>query len=150
VFLFSTFLHYFSVTILFSTLLHFSRRAFIVFFSHYYFLSSKFCISIKEEVSNVGVNRTLTDSKKTTRRPGKEGGDVVPFAGVMESYGARTRTVEHMAELIQEAAVKNCMPQPLSKQTVLNELAIQLQRGVSLGLIKAMAAARKYVGHWVN
>jgi hypothetical protein len=55
-----------------------------------------------------------------------------------------------MAELIQEAAVRNCMPQPLSKQTVLNELAIQLQRGVSLGLIKAMAAARQSVGQWVN
>jgi hypothetical protein len=40
----------------------------------------------------------------------QEGDDFVPF--VMESYGAMTRTVAHMAELIQEAAVNNCMHQP--------------------------------------
>ncbi len=78
----------------------------------------------------------------------KEGGDFVPF--VLESYGAMTHTVEQMAKLIEEAAINNCVPDPPTKQVVLNELAVQLQRGVSLCLIKAMAAARQSVGHWVT
>ena len=78
----------------------------------------------------------------------QEGGDFVPF--VLESYGSMTRTVEHMAELIEESAVNNCVPQPPTKQGVLNELAVQLQRGVALCLIKALAAARQPLGPWVN
>ena len=43
-----------------------------------------------------------------------EGGDLIPF--VLESYGAMTRTVEHVAEMIEEAALANCVPQPPTKQ----------------------------------
>ena len=78
----------------------------------------------------------------------QEGGDFVPF--VLESFGAMTRTVEHMAELIEDAAINNCVPQPPTKKTVLNEIAVQLQRGVALCLIRAMAAARQPLGPWVN
>jgi len=76
----------------------------------------------------------------------REGGDFVPF--VMESYGAMTRTVEHMAELIEEAAINNCVPQPPTKQVVLNEMAVQLQRGNAFGLIKALAASRQTATRW--
>ena len=78
----------------------------------------------------------------------QEGGDFVPF--VLESFGAMTRTVEHMAELIADAAVNNCVPNPPTKQSILNEIAVQLQRGVALCLIKALAAARQPLGPWVN
>lgn len=78
----------------------------------------------------------------------QEGGDFVPF--VLESFGAMTTTVEHMAALIEESAINNCVPQPPTKQVVLNELAVQLQRGVALCLIKALAAARRPLGPWVN
>ena len=77
----------------------------------------------------------------------QEGGDFVPF--VLQTFGAMTRTVEHMAELIEDAAINNCVPQPPTKQQVLNELAVQLQRGVVLALIKALAAARQPLGPWM-
>ena len=78
----------------------------------------------------------------------REGGDFVPF--VLESYGAMTRTVEHMAELIEEAAIANCVPQPPTKQVVLDEMAVQLQRGVATCLIRAMAASRQSLARWAS
>ncbi len=64
----------------------------------------------------------------------REGGDFVPF--VLETYGAMSRTVEHVAEMIEEAAIDNCVPKPPTKQVVLNELAVQLQRGNAMCLIR--------------
>jgi hypothetical protein len=108
--------------------------------------------SVMETASQVPMHAALVrEAYKCTKyddEVDQEGGDFVPF--VLESYGAMTRTVEHMAELIQEAAINNCVPQPPSKKDLLNEIAVQLQRGVSLCLIKAMAAARQSVGPWVN
>jgi hypothetical protein len=77
-----------------------------------------------------------------------EGGDFVPF--VIETYGAMTRTVEHMAELIEESALANCVPQPPTKKVVLNELAVQVQRGVAMCLTRAMAASRQSIARWAS
>ena len=60
----------------------------------------------------------------------EERGDFVPF--VLETYGAMTRTVERTAELIAEAGINNCVPQPPTEQSVLNEVSVELQRGVAL------------------
>ena len=78
----------------------------------------------------------------------EEGGDFVPF--VMETYGAMSSTVNHVASLIQESAINNCVPKPPTKQVVLNELAVQLQRGNAMCLIRALAFARQPLGPWMN
>lgn len=78
----------------------------------------------------------------------REGGDFVPF--VLETYGAMSRTVEHVAEMIEEAAIDNCVPKPPTKQVVLNELAVQLQRGNAMCLIRALAASRQPLSPWIH
>jgi hypothetical protein len=78
----------------------------------------------------------------------KDGGDFVPF--VMETYGAMSKTVHHVAALIEEAAANNCVPYPPTKQVVLNELAVQLQRGNAMCLIRALSFAHQPLGPWLN
>jgi hypothetical protein len=78
----------------------------------------------------------------------KEGGDFVPF--VMETYGAMSATVHRVASLIEDSAINNCVPNPPTKQEVLNELAVQLQRGNAMCLIKAMSFARQSLGPWFS
>jgi len=101
--------------------------------------------SAKESASQVQLHAATTREaykcSKYEDEVDEEGGDFVPF--VLETYGAMTRTVERTAELIAEAGINNCVPQPPTKQSVLNEVAVQLQRGVALCLIKALAAARQ-------
>jgi hypothetical protein len=77
-----------------------------------------------------------------------EGGDFVPF--VMETYGAMSDTVHHVAELIEDSAINNSVPQPPSKQVVLNELAVQLQRGNAMCLLRALAYSRQPLGPWLT
>lgn len=78
----------------------------------------------------------------------KEGGDFVPF--VMETYGAMSATVYRMAGLIEESAINNCVPNPPTKQVVLNELAVQIQRGNASCMIKALSFARQSLGRWMS
>ena len=77
-----------------------------------------------------------------------EGGDFVPF--VLETFGAMSATVHQVALLIQESAINNCVPSPPTKQVVLNELAVQLQRGNAMCLIRALAFARQPLGPWLS
>jgi hypothetical protein len=77
-----------------------------------------------------------------------EGGDFVPF--VMETYGAMSSTVHHVASLIADSAINNCVPNPPTKQVVLNELAVQLQRGNAMCLIKALSFSHQPLNRWLS
>ena len=52
--------------------------------------------------------------------------------------------------MIADSVRINCVPQPPTKQKMLDEMTVQVHRGVATCLIRAMSAFRQTCAHWTS
>ena len=88
--------------------------------------------AVARESKKDGIYRALVES---------EGGVFSP--AVLETYGAMPRSLVRLCELLSQTAQELHVPNAPSKNSMLNEIACQLQRGHALLTQQTMAMARQ-------
>jgi hypothetical protein len=87
------------------------------------------------------VKREITKDKTYRTVVEREGGVFVP--AIAETYGAVPKSVPRLFELLAQTAQELRVPNPPTKNAMMNAFACQLQRGHALLQKRAMAMARQ-------